>query len=55
MPVFNTTGLILLMYDTGSLNSSAVGWKTGASGGLMNSPDSIFYEKLCIFFDSNKI
>lgn len=43
IPVFTTTGRILVMYATGSLNSSGVGWKTGASGGGMNS--SIYLSK----------
>lgn len=37
IPVLITTGRILVMYAMGSRNSSAVGWKTGASGGVIKS------------------
>lgn len=36
IPDFSAIGRILAMYPSGSRNSSAVGSKTGASGGLAN-------------------
>lgn len=41
IPVCSATGRIFAMYAMGSLNSSAVGSKTGASGGGTNSASAL--------------